>query len=271
MLKKIVPSGNLQGMDTSKIKRFDDITTVFTKGEVNGKKIGDQGTAPIKVSYLEKQFGKKFSSSPTQWLTLIPTVYNADTLGIRPDLIGRPIEHWHELLNPEFRGKASLLNIPSIGIMDAAMVVESMGEHQYADKGNMTKARDRPDDEGVDGGEESRPVPGLLEGVQRVGEPDGLRRGGDPVDVVSRGDEGPLPGGAVHLSAAEGGLPGLGGRLRDAAHVEGQEARRGLRVHQLVPVGLGRRVPEPSGLLRGGAVDGQGEHGAVRVGVLDGR
>ena len=139
MLKKIVPSGNLQGMDTSRIKQFDNITTVFTKGEVDGKKIGDQGTAPIKVSYLTDQNSKEFSADPTQWLTLIPTVYNADTLGIRPDLIGRPIEHWHELLNPEFKGKASLLNIPSIGIMDAAMVVESMGEHTYADKGNMTK------------------------------------------------------------------------------------------------------------------------------------
>ncbi len=139
MLKKIVPSGNLQGMDTNRIKLFDKITTVFTKGEVNGKKIGSQGTAPIKVSYLESQNGKTFASSPTQWLTLIPTVYNADTLGIRPDLIGRPINNWHELLNPEFKGKASILNIPSIGIMDAAMVVESMGEHTYGDKGNMTK------------------------------------------------------------------------------------------------------------------------------------
>ena len=73
-------------------------------------------------------------------MTLIPTTYNADTLGIRPDLIKRPIESWEELLNPEFKGKASLLNIPSIGIMDAAMVVEAHGRHKYGDKGNMTKA-----------------------------------------------------------------------------------------------------------------------------------
>ena len=139
MLKKIVPSGNLQGMDTHRITNFDKITTVFTKGEVDGKKIGDQGTAPIKVTYLEKQFGKNFASSPSQWMSLMPTVYNADTLGIRPDLIGRPISSWSELLNPEFKGKASILNIPSIGIMDAAMVVEAIGAHQYADKGNMTK------------------------------------------------------------------------------------------------------------------------------------
>ena len=138
-LKKLVPSGNLLGMDANRIKLFDEITPAFTKGEIGGKKIGDQGTAPKKVFYLQGETSKEFSDEPTEWVTLIPTVYNADTLGIRPDLIGRPIKNWSELLNPEFKGKASILNIPSIGIMDAAMVVESMGEYEYPDKGNMTK------------------------------------------------------------------------------------------------------------------------------------
>src|SRR5580698_7121294 len=139
-LKKLVPSGNILPMDAKKIKEFDNITPVFTKGQLpNGKVIGDQGTAPKKVMFLEGEHSTKFSATPTEGVTLIPTVYNADTLGIRPDLIKRPIETWAELLNPEFKGKAAILNIPSIGIMDAAMVVEATGQHQYADKGNMTK------------------------------------------------------------------------------------------------------------------------------------
>jgi putative spermidine/putrescine transport system substrate-binding protein len=139
-LKKLVPSGNILGLDAKKIKEFNNITPVFTKGELpSGKKIGDQGTAPKKVMFLKGQDSKEFASEVTEWVTLIPTVYNADTLGIRPDLIKRPIESWKELLNPEFKGKASILNIPSIGIMDAAMVVEASGIHTYADKGNMTK------------------------------------------------------------------------------------------------------------------------------------
>lgn len=138
-LKKIIPTGNLLGIDTKRIKNADKITTLFTKGEVAGKKVGDQGTAPKKVMYLEKPDAKTFSAAPTQFMTLIPTVYNADTLGIRPDLIKRPIESWKELLNPEFKGKAAILNIPSIGIMDAAMVVEAAGLYKYPDKGNMTK------------------------------------------------------------------------------------------------------------------------------------
>src|SRR6201747_1036334 len=139
-LKKLVPSGNILAMDAKKIKEFDNITPIFTKGQLpNGKVIGDQGTAPKKVIYVEGEHSNKFAKTPTDWITLIPTVYNADTLGIRPDLIKRPINSWAELLNPEFKGKAAILNIPSIGIMDAAMVVEATGKYKYPDKGNMTK------------------------------------------------------------------------------------------------------------------------------------
>jgi putative spermidine/putrescine transport system substrate-binding protein len=139
-LKKLVPSGNILAMDAKKIKEFDNITPIFTKGQLpTGKVIGDQGTAPKKVMFVEGQNSTKFSKTPTEWVTLIPTVYNADTLGIRPDLIKRPIETWAELLNPEFKGKAAILNIPSIGIMDGAMVIESMGKYKYPDKGNMTR------------------------------------------------------------------------------------------------------------------------------------
>src|SRR3981189_84411 len=140
-LRKLVPSGNIFALAAKKIKEFDNITPVFTKGQLpNGKKIGNQGTAPWKVLYLEGPNSKTFSAAPDELVALTPTVYNADTLGIRPDLIKRPITSWAELLNREFKGKAAILNIPSIGIMDAAMVVEATGQHQYEDKGNMTKA-----------------------------------------------------------------------------------------------------------------------------------
>ena len=42
-LKKLMPTGNLVGIDARRIKEFNNIVTAFTKGEVNGKKIGDQG------------------------------------------------------------------------------------------------------------------------------------------------------------------------------------------------------------------------------------
>ena len=41
--------------------------------------------------FYETKDAKKLAGKPTEWLTAIPTIYNADTLGIRPDLIKRPI------------------------------------------------------------------------------------------------------------------------------------------------------------------------------------
>ena len=137
--KKVWPTGNLQAMDTSKIKNYDKIVGIFRDGLLTPESTIAQGTAPHSVGFTSGADGTDFVAEESGWMTLIPTIYNADTLGIRPDLIGRPISNWSELLNPEFKGKASILDISSICIMDMARVVESMGEYKYPDKGNMTK------------------------------------------------------------------------------------------------------------------------------------
>ncbi len=138
--KKVWPTGNMQAMDTSRIANYDKIAGTFRSGKLTPTSEIAQGTAPHTVGFTTGVNGKDFVQEESGWMTLIPTIYNADTLGIRPDLINRPIRNWSELLNPEFKGKASILDISSIGIMDMAMVVESMGDYKYPDKGNMTKA-----------------------------------------------------------------------------------------------------------------------------------
>ena len=139
-LYHIVPRGVLHAVDLKKYKWWDKVVPIFTKGEYpDGRKVSRQGVLPFKVQYVDSPESKKFAKDQTRWATAIPTVYNADTLGIRPDLVKRSIEHWHELLNPEFKGRSAILDVPSIGIMDAAMAIESRGDIKYGDKGNMTK------------------------------------------------------------------------------------------------------------------------------------
>ena len=138
--KKVFPANVLQPMDVKRIKNFDKIVPIFTTGKLTAESQVAQGTAPNTVSFVEGPTSTKFATSPTGWMTLIPTIYNADTLGIRPDLVGRPIRNWRDLVDPAFKGRSSILNISSIGIMDAAMVMESLGRLKYADKGNMTRA-----------------------------------------------------------------------------------------------------------------------------------
>jgi len=139
-LPLVVPSGNLQAIDIKKIQNFDKIVSFFTTGKFEGLPVEtSQGTAPFKVMYLTGADSKDFAPAPTDWATLIPFQYNADTLGYRPDLVGRKLESWGELFNAEFKGKTSILDIPSIGIMDAAMVAEALKLMTFGDKGNMTK------------------------------------------------------------------------------------------------------------------------------------
>ncbi|MEM7034684.1 MAG: extracellular solute-binding protein [Chloroflexota bacterium] len=137
-LPLVVPSGNLQPLDVSRITDFDKIAPLFVTGKLTDDSVIAQGTAPHKVMFLTGQESTEFATEPTEWATLIPTIYNADTLGYRPDLVGREIDSWAELFNPEFLGKTSILDIPSIGIMDAAMVVEAAGLMTFGDKGDMT-------------------------------------------------------------------------------------------------------------------------------------
>ncbi|WP_081162216.1 ABC transporter substrate-binding protein [Ensifer aridi] len=137
--KKVFPTGVMQPMDVSKIKYYDKIVPLFINGKLKPDSVVAQGTAPHTVGFVDAQDSKAFAKEPTQWMTLIPTIYNADTLGIRPDLVGREISTWADIMDPAFKGKTAILNIPSIGIMDAAMIMEAMGNIKYADKGNMTK------------------------------------------------------------------------------------------------------------------------------------
>nr|WP_198135720.1 PotD/PotF family extracellular solute-binding protein [Sagittula stellata] len=137
--RKVFPTGVLQPMDTKRIKYYDEIVPLFKTGKLTPDSQIAQGTAPHTVGFVEGPDSTTFADSETEWMTLIPTTYNADTLGIRTDMIDREITSWADIMDPEFKGRAALVNIPSIGIMDAAMILEAQGVLTYGDKGNMTR------------------------------------------------------------------------------------------------------------------------------------
>ncbi|QOL79896.1 ABC transporter substrate-binding protein [Pseudooceanicola spongiae] len=122
-------------------KWWDKTVPLFTAGTYpSGEAYSMQGYAPIKAQYYTSEKADEYSLTPTEWLVGVPLYYNADTIGIRPDLIDRPITSWADLLSSEFTGKVALQDGVAIGVPDAAMALEAMGEVTYVDKGNMTKA-----------------------------------------------------------------------------------------------------------------------------------
>lgn len=98
--KKVYPTGVLQPMSVKRIKYFDKIVPIFITGKLSPTSQIAQGTAPHTVEFVEGLHSRKFAKHPTEWATMIPMIYNADTLGIRPDLVGRAIQNWRDLVDP---------------------------------------------------------------------------------------------------------------------------------------------------------------------------
>jgi putative spermidine/putrescine transport system substrate-binding protein len=137
--KVAVPQGVLQGVEIAKIKNWGQLTPLYTEGTFAGKEASREGDAPFEFIYRENQDSNAFATGKTDWANFCPGVYNADTLGIRPDLTGREITSWADLFSPDFKGKAAIQNIPTNGIMDAMMAMEAAGELKFGDKGNPTQ------------------------------------------------------------------------------------------------------------------------------------
>ncbi len=137
--KVAVPQGALQGVEIAKIKNWGELTPLYTEGTFAGKEVSRQGDAPIEFIYREGKDSNGFASGKTDWANFCPGVYNADTLGIRPDLVGREVNSWADLISPDFKGKTAIQNIPTNGIMDAMMACEAAGLLKYGDKGNPTQ------------------------------------------------------------------------------------------------------------------------------------
>jgi putative spermidine/putrescine transport system substrate-binding protein len=138
--ERLVPAGVLQGIPLSRYAWWDHTHSLFVRGTLDdGRPASRQGTLPYVVQYLDDPLSLDFAAAPTETLTMVPHMMNADSLGVRSDLVSRPVEHWGDLLSPEFAGRVALVGIPGIGIMDAALALESAGRFHYADKGNMTR------------------------------------------------------------------------------------------------------------------------------------
>src|SRR5688500_9525666 len=80
ILKKVYPSGVIQPMDVSKLTYYDQIVPLFKNGKLTPESVIAQGTAPHTVGYVEGPGATTFAPAETGWFTMVPTIYNADTL-----------------------------------------------------------------------------------------------------------------------------------------------------------------------------------------------
>ncbi|MEN3952640.1 extracellular solute-binding protein [Iodidimonas sp. SYSU 1G8] len=173
----VLPHGVLQGIPLDRYLWWDWTLPIFTQGTLpDGTATSRVGTNPYTVQYLDAADSTRFADGPRDLIAMVPHMLNADTLGVRTDLVERPVTSWADLLSSEFAGRAGLVDIPTIGILDAAMALEAAGLMIYADKGNMTR------------GEIDRTVDQLI-GLRRSGHFANLwQRFEDSVDLMESGE-----------------------------------------------------------------------------------
>ena len=105
MVKKIFPAKTLQAMDTKKIKLLRQDRADLHDRQAEARHDDRPGHRAAHRRLRRGQGLGRLRQGATQWFTMIPTIYNADTLGIRPDLVGRPITQWKDILDPEVQGQ----------------------------------------------------------------------------------------------------------------------------------------------------------------------
>ena len=111
--KYMIGRNILQTIPMAKFKNWDATYSLFTKSKYpDGRDASKQGIAPYTVLYATDASFTKFSPTPTEFLTSVPTITNADTLGIRPDLVGRPDQLLGRSDRPGVQGQVRVAGQP---------------------------------------------------------------------------------------------------------------------------------------------------------------
>ncbi len=137
-MRVMAPAKVWQPLEIKRLKDWDKVTNLTKTGKLTPEATIGQGDAPYLLMWCDPN--GNIVKGPADHIIMCPAWHNADSIGYNPKATGRPIESWSELLNKDFKGKVALLNVPQIGVMDAALAVEGLGLKKFGDKGNMTKA-----------------------------------------------------------------------------------------------------------------------------------
>ncbi len=132
-----IPAKVWQPIDTTRITEWDKVSDLSKTGRLTPDSNPGQGDAPFRHLWLDENGDRV--EGPSRYISMVPGWHNADSIGYNPDDTGRKIESWAELFSEDFAGAVALLNVPQIGVMDAAMGIEALGLRTFGDKGNMNR------------------------------------------------------------------------------------------------------------------------------------
>ncbi len=126
-LPAMIATNTIAPIPTSDLSNWGNIRPTFT--EIDPK------LAPsAQIS------GQIWADDAKSKLWMVPTVYNFDSIGYRPDLVSaEEANTWTALFDPKFKGKTGLNIDPLIAIGQAILAMNSLGHLEANNPGNPSK------------------------------------------------------------------------------------------------------------------------------------
>jgi putative spermidine/putrescine transport system substrate-binding protein len=129
----------IQPIELSRIALWDEVTDLTKTGRITPTARFGQGDAPASRLYVQPS--QSLGATPSEWISMLPTVHNLDAFAFRGDVMngqGGAMTSWSALLDERWRGSVALVDEPAIGIFDAALAAQAAGEASFEDIGNMS-------------------------------------------------------------------------------------------------------------------------------------
>ncbi|USG61605.1 extracellular solute-binding protein [Sneathiella marina] len=123
-LPAMTSTGTIRPVPTSKLSNWGNIRDTFTK-------VDPRMEPRAQIS------GQIWADADKTELWMVPTVYNYDSIGYRPDLVSaEEANTWTALFDPKFKGKTGLNVDPLIAFGQAILAMNSLGLLEVPNPGN---------------------------------------------------------------------------------------------------------------------------------------
>lgn len=131
----IWPTGAIQPIDIERIECWNDIGELPKRGRLSSGQISAPGGDPSQKLFVQRD--GTLSNEPTNQISMVPTVHNADSFGT----IGTgsvDIQSWACLIDPRWSGSIVLQSDAAIGCLDMLMALGASNDMEFQDLGNLT-------------------------------------------------------------------------------------------------------------------------------------
>lgn len=131
----IWPTGSIRPIDIGRIDRWDEINALPKTGRLRPDLPRPVGGDPSRRLFV--QLDGTLGDTPSERISMLPTVHNADSFVIVGDDPGR-VTSWAALLDPDWSGRVVLQADAAIGALDVALAMMALGDLQAANLGDLT-------------------------------------------------------------------------------------------------------------------------------------